>query len=44
MLYRAMKFYLFMMDLDESGVKDSKDIASFLRMNPRQVKTEYAKI
>ena len=44
MLYRAMKFYLFMMDLDENGVKDSKDIASFLKMNPWQVKTEYAKI
>lgn len=44
MLYRAMKFYLFMIDLDESGVKESKDIASFLKMNPRQVKNEYAKI
>lgn len=44
MLYRAMKFYLFMMDLDENGVKDSKDIASFLKMNPWQVKNEYAKI
>jgi DNA polymerase III delta subunit len=44
MLYRAMKFYIFMMDLDESGVKESKNIASFLKMNPRQVKNEYAKI
>ncbi len=44
MLYRAMKFYLFMIDLDESGVKDSKDIASFLKMNPWQVKNEYTKI
>jgi len=44
MLYRAMKFYLFMMDLDESGIKDSKNIASFLKMNPWQVKNEYAKI
>lgn len=44
MLYRAMKFYLFMMDLDESGIKDSKDIASFLKMNPWQVKNEYTKI
>jgi DNA polymerase III delta subunit len=44
MLYRAMKFYIFMMDLDESGVTDSKDIASFLKMNPRQVKNEYSKI
>jgi DNA polymerase III delta subunit len=44
MLYRAMKFYLFMIDLDESGIKESKDIASFLKMNPWQVKTEYAKI
>ena len=39
-----MKFYLFMLDLDESGVKESKDIASFLKMNPRQVKNEHAKI
>ncbi len=44
MLYRAMKFYLFMMDLDESGVKDSKEIAALLKMNPFQVKNEYAKI
>lgn len=44
MLYRAMKFYIFMIDLDESGVKESKNIASFLKMNPRQVKNEYAKI
>ncbi len=44
MLYRAMKFYLFMIDLDESGITDSKDISSFLKMNPRQVKNEYAKI
>jgi len=44
MLYRAMKFYLFMIDLDESGVKNSTDINSFLKMNPWQVKTEYAKI
>jgi len=33
-----------MIDLDESGIKESKDIASFLKMNPRQVKNEYAKI
>jgi len=44
MLYWAMRFYLFMMDLDESGIKDTKDIASFLKMNPFQVKNEYAKI
>lgn len=44
MLYRALKFYIFMIDLDEIGLKDSKDIASFLKMNPRQVKTEYTKI
>lgn len=44
MLYRAMKFYIFMLDLDENGVKDSKDIAGFLKMNPWQVKNEYAKI
>lgn len=44
MLYRALKFYLFMIDLDESGIQNSKDIASFLKMNPRQVKNEYAKI
>ena len=44
MLYRALKFYIFMVDLDESGVKDSKNIASFLKMNPWQVKNEYAKI
>lgn len=44
MLYRAMKFYIFMIDLDESGFKDSKDIAGFLKMNPWQVKNEYAKI
>lgn len=44
MLYWAIKFYLFMLDLDESGVKDSKTIAWFLKMNPRQVKNEYAKI
>lgn len=44
MLYRAMKFYIFMIDLDESGIRDSKDIASFLKMNPWQVKNEYAKI
>ena len=33
-----------MIDLDESGVKNSTDINSFLKMNPWQVKTEYAKI
>ncbi|MCX6823781.1 MAG: DNA polymerase III subunit delta [candidate division SR1 bacterium] len=44
MLYRALKFYIFMIDLDEIGLKDSKDIASFLKMNPWQVKNEYAKI
>ncbi len=33
-----------MIDLDESGTKDSKTIASLLKMNPRQVKNEYAKI
>jgi len=44
MLYRAMKFYLFMMDLDASGITNSKDIASFLKMNPRQVKNEHARI
>ncbi|MFA6256264.1 MAG: hypothetical protein WC606_03700 [Candidatus Absconditabacterales bacterium] len=44
MLYRATKFYLFMIDLDEIGLKNSKDIASFLKMNPWQVKNEYAKI
>jgi hypothetical protein len=43
MLYRAMKFYIFMIDLDAHGV-GSKDIASFLKMNPWQVKNEYAKI
>lgn len=44
MLYRAMKFYIFMIDLDESGVNNSKDIAAFLKMNPWQVKNEYANI
>lgn len=44
MLYWAMKFYLFMIDLDEAGLQNSKDIASLLKMNPRQVKNEYAKI
>jgi hypothetical protein len=44
MLYWAMKFYIFMLDLDESGIKDSKTIASLLKMNPWQVKNEYAKI
>ncbi len=44
MLYRAMKFYLFMIDLDEGGVHDSKEIAAFLKMNPFQVRNEYAKI
>ncbi len=44
MLYRAMKFYLFMIDLDESGIKNPKDIAASLKMNPRQVKNEYEKI
>ncbi|MCX6825278.1 MAG: DNA polymerase III subunit delta [candidate division SR1 bacterium] len=44
MLYRAMKFYIFMLDLDEYGITDSKEIASFLKMNPWQVKNEYAKI
>lgn len=44
MLYRAMKFYIFMIDLDASGFHSSKDIATFLKMNPRQVKNEYAKI
>jgi hypothetical protein len=33
-----------MIDLDESGIKESKNIASFLKMNPNQVKNEYAKI
>ena len=44
MLYRALKFYIFMLDLDEMGVTDTKNIASFLKMNPWQVKNEYAKI
>ena len=44
MLYRAMKFYIFMIDLDQSGIQSSKEIAGFLKMNPRQVKNEYAKI
>lgn len=44
MLYRAMKFYLLMMDMDESGIHDSKEIAAFLKMNPFQVKNEYSKI
>lgn len=44
MLYRAMKFYLFMIDLDNDGVKDPKEIALFLKMNPRQVKNEHARI
>jgi len=44
MLYWALKFYLFMIDLNEQGIRDPKDIASFLKMNPRQVKNEYAKI
>jgi DNA polymerase III delta subunit len=44
MLYRAMKFYIFMTDLDENGITNSKDIAGFLKMNPRQVKNEYANI
>jgi len=39
-----MKFYLFMIDLDESGIHESKDIALFLKMNPWQVKNEYTKI
>ena len=44
MLYRALKFYIFMLDLDEMGVNDTKDIALFLKMNPWQVKNEYTKI
>ncbi len=44
MLYRATKFNIFMIDLDESGVKDSKTIAGFLKMNPWQVKNAYAEI
>lgn len=44
MLYWAMKFYLFMIDLDESGVKDSKTMAWLLKMSPWQVKNEYANI
>lgn len=44
MLYRAMKFYIFMLDLHESGVKDSRTIASLLKMNPWQVKNEYSNI
>lgn len=44
MLYRAMKFYIFMIDLDHNGVSNSKDIAAFLKMNPWQVKNEYANI
>lgn len=44
MLYWAMKFYIFMLDLDEMWLKDAKDIASFLKMNPWQVKNEYANI
>ena len=44
MLYRAMRFYIFMIDLDEIWLKDSRDIASFLKMNPWQVKNGYAKI
>lgn len=44
MLYRALKFYIFMIDLDESGINSSKDIATSLKMNPWQVKNEYANI
>lgn len=33
-----------MLDLDESGVKDSRTIASLLKMNPWQVKNEYSNI
>jgi DNA polymerase III delta subunit len=44
MLYRALKFYLFMIDLDESGITDTKLMASKLKMNPWQVKNEYAKM
>ncbi len=44
MLYWAMKFYIFMIDLDENGIHDSATIASFLKMNPWQVKNEYTKI
>ncbi len=44
MLYRAMKLYLFMLDLESIGIKDSKDIATILKMNPRQIKKEYSKI
>lgn len=44
MLYRAMKFYLFMIDLDESGIQNYHEIATLLKMNPWQVKNEYSKI
>lgn len=44
MLYRALKFYLFMIDLNESGITDTKLMASKLKMNPWQVKNEYAKM
>lgn len=44
MLYRALKFYIFMIDLDASWITDSRDIASLLKMNPFQVKNDYAKI
>lgn len=44
MLYWALKFYLFVLDIDESWIKDPKLASSILRMNPSQVKNEYARI
>lgn len=37
MLYRSLKFSLFMVDLVRNGAKDSKEIASLMSSNPWQV-------
>jgi len=37
MIYRALKLYIYLMDLYKQGFKDSKEIAKILFMNPWQV-------
>jgi hypothetical protein len=37
MLYRSLKLSLFLVDLYQGGIKDSKEIASIMGGNPRQI-------
>jgi len=43
-LYWSLKLYIYMIDLYDLGVRDSKEIASTLSMNPRQISNQYKQI